>query len=57
MFDLMYADDVNGGPSEKTMYNTFKVMLSKLRGKLIGSGISIESAGYRRGYRLVFREK
>jgi hypothetical protein len=57
IFDLMYADDPDGGPSPGQMYSTFKVSLSRLRKRIRGSGVSIENAGYRRGYRLVLGEK
>jgi hypothetical protein len=53
IFDAMYYDDENGGPSQSRMYAALKVLLSRLRGRLEGSGISIENVGYRRGYRLV----
>lgn len=56
IFDLMYADDPDGGPSPRIMYETFKVQLSRMRDKLEGSGIGIENTGYRRGYRLVIGE-
>lgn len=52
VFDAMYADDPDGGPSPSKMYLAFKVALCHLRKKLRGSGISIENVGYRRGYRL-----
>lgn len=52
IFDAMYADDPDGGPSPTRMYSDFKVMLCRLRKKLKGSGILIESVGYRQGYRL-----
>lgn len=51
-FDAMYADDPDGGPSPNRMYKDFKAGLASLRAALQGSGISIESAGYRQGYRL-----
>ncbi len=54
IFDSMYADDPDGGPSPTRMYAAFKVSLCHLRKRLEGSGISIINAGYRRGYRLVF---
>lgn len=53
IFDVMYADDPDGGPSPSRMYSAFKVALCHLRKKLKGSGVSIENAGYRRGYRLI----
>ncbi|MGY4333166.1 hypothetical protein ACVWWG_007583 [Bradyrhizobium sp. LB7.2] len=53
IFDAMYADDPDGGPSPTRMYAAFKVALCHLRVRLRGSGISIENVGYRRGYRLI----
>lgn len=53
IFDAMYADDPDGGPSPSRMYAAFKVSLCHLRARLQGSGITIENVGYRRGYRLV----
>jgi hypothetical protein len=53
VFDAMYVDDPDGGPTPTKMYLAFKVALCHLREKLEGSGISIENVGYRRGYRLV----
>lgn len=52
IFDAMYVDDPNGGPSPTRMYTAFKVALFHLRERLAGSGITIENVGYRRGYRL-----
>ncbi|HEY5797641.1 MAG TPA: hypothetical protein VIU82_21775 [Bosea sp. (in: a-proteobacteria)] len=52
IFDAMYADDPDGGPSPTRMYAAFKVSLCHLRARLKHSGISIENVGYRRGYRL-----
>lgn len=57
IFDVMYADDPNGGPSPSKMYLAFKVGLHHLRQKLKGSGIGIENVGYRQGYRLVIGEE
>lgn len=53
IFDAMYADDPDGGPSPSKMYASFKVSLCHLRERLNGSGITIVNVGYRRGYRLV----
>ncbi|MCL4767753.1 MAG: helix-turn-helix domain-containing protein [Hyphomicrobiaceae bacterium] len=55
IFDVMYADDPDGGPAPQTMYRAFKVALFHLRQRLKGSGVSIENVGYRRGYRLVLK--
>lgn len=53
IFDAMYADDPDGGPSPERMYSALKMRLFKLREKLEGTGIRIEAVGYRRGYRIV----
>jgi hypothetical protein len=53
IFDVMYADDPDGGPELPKMYAAFKEGLHRLRGKLEGSGIGIVNSGYRKGYRLV----
>lgn len=55
IFDAMYADDPDGGPSPQKMYDAFKFGLHRLRGRLEGSGVSIENVGYRQGYRLVMK--
>lgn len=56
IFDSIYADDPDGGPSPSAMYSAFKVGLCHLRARLKGSGISIVNVGYRRGFRLVINE-
>lgn len=53
IFDAMYADDPDGGPSPTRMYAAFKVALCHLRARLAGSGITVENVGYRQGYRLI----
>ncbi len=53
IFDAMYADDPDGGPSPGRMYAAFKFGLHRLRCRLAGSGVNIENVGYRQGYRLV----
>ncbi len=53
IFDHIYEDDPDGGPSANKMYLALKVSLCHLRRKLAGSGIGIANAGYRQGYRLV----
>lgn len=55
IFDAMYADDADGGPSQSKMYQAFKIALRSLRERLEGSGISISNVGYRRGLRLSLR--
>ncbi|WP_245309701.1 hypothetical protein [Rhizobium sp. R339] len=57
IFDAMYVDDADGGPSPTRMYAAFKVALCHLRTRLEGSGIGIENVGYRQGYRLVMAGK
>lgn len=52
IFDAMYADDPDGGPSHVEMYKVFKEALFRLRQNLDGSGVSIVNIGYRRGYAL-----
>ncbi len=52
IFDAMYADDPDGGPSPGKMYLAFKVALCHLREKLKGSGVGISNVGYGRGYQL-----
>lgn len=53
IFDAMYADDPDGGPSQTEMYKRFKFGLHRLRQKLSGTGVSVENVGYQRGYRLI----
>jgi hypothetical protein len=53
IFCAMYADDPDGGPSPERMYRAFKALLHNLRVRLAGSGVTIENAGYRMGYRVV----
>lgn len=55
IFDAMYADDPNGGPSPECMYSALKMRLHRLREKLEGSGVAVEAVGYRRGYRIVMK--
>lgn len=54
IFDAMYSDDPDGGPSPTRMYAAFKVALHSLNSKLNGTGIAIRSAGYRKGFRISF---
>lgn len=53
IFDSMYIDDPDGGPTPSKMYAAFKVSLCHLRKKIQGSGIDVVNQGYRRGYRLI----
>jgi len=58
IFDVMFADDPGGGPgNNNALYNSLKFTLLRLRRKLEGSGVSILSAGYGRGYRLAMERK
>lgn len=57
IFDAMYEDDPDGGPSRVKMYAAFKVALHHLRRRIAGSGIKVESAGYGRGYRLLVNRR
>jgi hypothetical protein len=57
VFSEMYADDPDGGPTQDKMYKAFKVALSHLRDRLEGSGIAVETVGYRQGYRLILERK
>lgn len=56
IFLAMYEDDPDGGPEPNKMYSALKVALSYMRGKLRGTGVTVTSNGYRRGYRLVLGE-
>lgn len=57
IFDSMYEDDPDGGPSYASMYTSFKVALCRLRTRLRGSGIDVVTVGYRRGFKLVMEGK
>lgn len=52
IIDAMYSDYASGGPNEGQAYRRMKVVLCKLRAKLDGSGIGVETVGFRQGYRL-----
>ncbi|RVD11639.1 MAG: hypothetical protein E5V37_00775 [Mesorhizobium sp.] len=52
LFDAMYADDPDGGPSPTRMYLSFNRALARLNNLLDGSGVSIVAVGFRQGYRL-----
>ncbi|MER8783238.1 hypothetical protein NKH60_18610 [Mesorhizobium sp. M1006] len=52
IFDAMYSDDPDGGPSPTRMYAALKRGLARLECQLDGSGVSVVEAGYRCGYRL-----
>ncbi len=55
IFDAIYIDDPDGGPEPSRMYVALKVGLCHIRAKLKGSGVSIQTVGYRRGFRLHIR--
>lgn len=55
IFEAMYADDPDGGPTPSKMYLDFKHTLHHVQEKLVGSGVGIESVGFRCGYRLSLR--
>jgi hypothetical protein len=54
IFDAMYADDFDGGPSPTRMYRTFRIAAGRLLARIDGSGVTIKSLGYRKGFRIVF---
>lgn len=56
LIDAIYADDPDGGPSDVLAAKNLKVALCRLRSRLKGSGILIETVGYRQGFRLVLSE-
>ncbi|RVD30177.1 hypothetical protein, partial [Mesorhizobium sp. M4B.F.Ca.ET.017.02.2.1] len=45
LFDAMYADDPDGGPSPTRMYLTFNKALGRLNSLLGGSGVSVVAVG------------
>lgn len=57
IFNSMYAHDADGGPSPGRMYAAFKAGLHNIRCRLVGSGVAIESAGYRQGFRITIGGK
>lgn len=56
IFDAIYIDDPDGGPEPSRMYVALKVGLCHIRAKIRGSGVWIETVGYRQGFRLVFND-
>ena len=52
IFDAMFEDDPDGGPSPSRMYARFHDGMERLTARLSGSGVYIDKAGYREGYRL-----
>lgn len=53
IFDAMYQDDADGGPSQKKMYSELKAGLRELQQKIGPIGISVVKTSSKRGYRLV----
>lgn len=56
IFNVMYADDPDGGPSDSKMYSSLKFVMHKLRKKLSQSGIKINYI-CQRGYKLELGSK
>jgi len=54
IFDAVYLDDIDGGPSPTRMYAAFRKALHSLNSKLNCAGVAVEGAAYRRGYRISF---
>jgi len=52
LFDALYADDPDGGPSPAAMYRAMHSAIDQLNARLGGSGIVAVNAGYRQGWRL-----
>lgn len=52
IFDAMYADDPDGGPSPTRMYAALHKARRRLNSQLLQSGIAVVPARYRKGYRL-----
>lgn len=52
LFDEMYADDPDGGPNQSKCYLEMHLAICELNNALTGSGVSVDRAGYRRGFRL-----
>lgn len=53
IFDAIYIDDPDGGPSQKKMYSELQAGLRGLRKKIGPFGISVVKASAKRGFRLV----
>jgi hypothetical protein len=52
IFDAMYLDDINGGPSPNSMYAAFNRALRRVNSQLSDTGIAIISNRHRKGWRL-----
>lgn len=55
LFDAMYADDPDGGPSPGSMYAALRKAIDGLNGQLNDCGVSVVGVGFRQGHRLVLR--
>lgn len=53
--DAVWHDDIDGGPEDAPM--NVRILVHRLRKKLEPAGISILTAGYHLGYRIVFQER
>ncbi|RWO35678.1 MAG: hypothetical protein EOS08_03515 [Mesorhizobium sp.] len=53
LFDAMYADDPDGGPSPTRMYLALRKAIDRLNGQLKDCGVSVVGVGFRQGFRLV----
>lgn len=49
LFDAMYADDIDGGPSQTQMYCALKRAVRALDAALAGSGVSVVALGNGKG--------
>lgn len=52
IFDAMYADDPDGGPSPTRMYLDLRKAIDGLNARLNDSGVAVAEAGFRQGFRL-----
>lgn len=52
-FDVIYADDPDGGPHDKAMRTALKFGIHRLKKKLEGTGVDIVNEGRSRGYKLI----
>ncbi|MES0042619.1 hypothetical protein [Mesorhizobium sp. M0091] len=58
LFDAMYADDPDGGPSPTRMYKYLRRSVTRLEGLLDGTGWAVVAAGRRHsGYRLTMHQQ
>lgn len=52
VFDAMYSDDPDGGPSPTVMYAALHKACRRLNSQLSSAGIAVVPAYFRKGYRL-----